>query len=66
MDPEPAESGWISIATRVPKSGQTVQARARYGDGLHVVTFHAHPAPRWEHKNVAYQFEYFAWWRPIP
>jgi hypothetical protein len=66
MNPEPAESGWISTATRVPTSGQAVEARARYTDLVHVVTFEAHPARRWEHKNVAYQFEYFTYWRPLP
>ena len=66
MNPKPAEAAWISTDTRLPKSGQTVEARTRYSDKVHVVTFEAHPARRWEHKNVAYQFEYFAWWRPLP
>jgi hypothetical protein len=66
MIPKPAETAWISTDTRVPKSGQTVEARARYTDQVQVVTFKDLPARRWEHKNVAYQFEYFAYWRPLP
>jgi|KBSMisStaDraftv2_1062788.scaffolds.fasta_scaffold04559_10 hypothetical protein len=66
MIPEPTEVEWISTDKRLPKSGQTVEARTRYGDKTQVVTFKAEPARRWEHKNIAYQFEYFAWWRPLP
>ena len=56
----------ISTDTRAPKPGQTVEARACYTDKVQVVTFEELPARRWEHKNVAYQFEYFAYWRPLP
>jgi len=35
MNPQPA---WISIDTRVPKSGQTVEARVRNTRKVHVVT----------------------------
>jgi hypothetical protein len=66
MNPKAAEANWISTQTRLPRSGQTVEARARYTDAVHVVTFQAHPGRRWEHQNIAYQFEYFAWWRPLP
>jgi hypothetical protein len=66
MNPQPAEAAWIATDIRLPASGQTVEARARYTDKVQIVTFHAQPAPRWEHKNVAYQFEYFAYWRPLP
>jgi hypothetical protein len=57
MNPQTA---WISIDTRVPKSGQTVEARTLYSDELYVVAFEAEPARRWEGKNIAYQFEYFS------
>jgi len=66
MNPKAAGAAWILTDSRLPKAGQTVEARTRYTDEVHVATFEAHPAFRWEHKNVAYQFEYFAWWRPLP
>jgi len=63
---KPAETNWIATEIRLPKAGQTVQARTLYSDEVHVVTFEAEPARRWEGKNIAYQFERFVWWRPLP
>jgi hypothetical protein len=66
MNPKPAEAAWISINTRVPNPGETVEVRERYTDKVQVAAFKDRPARRWEHKNMAYQFEYFAYWRPLP
>jgi len=66
MNLKPAEAIWIPMNEGVPRSGQTVQARDRYTDKIHVVTFQAYPTRRWDEKSITYQFERFAYWRPLP
>jgi hypothetical protein len=59
------DSPWISITTRLPKAGQQVYARARYGTESRRVTFFDKPVARWEEPGYIYQLEYFAEWAPI-
>jgi len=54
---------WISTDAALPVTGQTVYVRTKYETVPHVVTFYAHP-PRWEHDDLAFQFEFFVYWKP--
>jgi hypothetical protein len=63
--PNTAEPTWISAAARVPEDGQSVLAKGRY-DSPRRVTFRRHPTPRWDERNMSYQFERFDHWAELP
>jgi hypothetical protein len=53
---------WIPTAVRLPKDGETVLAKSRHVFTPQRVTFHRHPAPRWQGEQHSYQFEFFDMW----
>jgi hypothetical protein len=57
-----SESEWVEITSRLPADGEVVGVKLD-GTTERLVTYHAHPVPRWSEPTGSYRVELFPLWR---